>query len=706
MSDNNILDNLDADDKLEYQKRPFDLTYVGKNSGNTILHIMAFDKANFKDNKETVISILMNKSIDVNKLNKRKRTCVAEAMKFDNYEFVKLLIENSNINLELLDDKGTSVFDFACYANRPEIAMMIIDRVKSVDTEFLHRIKDKGKREEINSKIYLKNKKPKFPLSTYIPEFKIFKHSDFTYGDFKGKGTYGVVNNVIEKSTGKHLTVKKFNIDDSERVLPDQVIRDIVFLRKLNEYGTSVKIYGVLINGDDVYMVMEKLVDQISKVKNNILSLTPKLREIEILELIHDILVCIDQNSKLGIIHCDTKGDNIMTDDNGSIRYIDYGFSYYIGISGFHDIINKTIHSGTYLSKDGTDSDETVCDYIDYTTKEKLFTIVKGYTGLNIDISSVGFMIISSLVDSDDELIGVYDDKIYNKITQISHSNNFIVEEDKKIKDKILAMFGQKVTNLLMRMMIIDPKERPNAKELLNDPIFNKTKLIVPENIDMIEFKYPKEKILAGLCEKYNNESKRQYIRSGFVYYDEIYDSWKNETIALTKLSESAIPILKFFIKYFEANNISIDSFYNALYYLNEIKSEITYGKFLYYAMAYSQIYEDLTSSNEPIIQYMTKKDNLTTGQAVKLIHSMFDKCKNDPNFYRIRPTMVFVGYYKFILQCVLNDSKELSDIMMNFQNKLFSFIVNYKGETSTIKISELVKIVYDNLNTGIDISI
>lgn len=715
-----ILSSFDQSDLNEYLKNLTDNEYIGSKSGNTILHIMAILKEKFNEYRTKILTILINKTVNVNKLNKRRRTCIHEALKYFNYDFVKLVIENSDIDLSVIDDKNNDAFIFACERNNYEIASMIVDKVKSININSINSIRNLEERNMLLEKIYHKFYNDEKELPTEIPEFKIYNEKDFNIriDSIKGSGTYGVVNIAIEKESGREVVIKRFKLEYNDLYLPTSAIRDIVFLQTLNRYGGSTKIYGIMIdNNNNFYMVMEHL-DKIltSKIKF-IYNFDIVRREKEYLKLIYNILTCIDFNSKAGIIHCDTKEDNIMTDNEGRIRYIDYGFSYYLGISPYLPNINDDIHIGNYLMKDGTKSTDTICNFKDENTGRILFSIHKGYTGLNIDISSVAFMILWQTIRKNDNLYGSYNGKIYNKIRHINNSDDFLVSQSESdtYRTKMVDAFGQKLTDLLIRMMSIDSRERPNAKTLMNDPIFGKTKLRIPENIELVPLNYSKsnnmsEMIIYQMSARYNTESQNQYIRSGFVYYDEIYNHWKDETVTMMKDDFNHGNIFAKCFALASKHKISMDSFFNAIYYKYDLierglsKDTIDYNELIYIIMLYSKIYDDNDFDDNSVIYEIMAESGWSKNMAKTFIEKIFNSIKRDPNFYIMKPTMLFVNYIKFILQAVCKDESTVSDIMSSFHIELYKEITGQKDLDTKIKISDIVKNVYDRLPNKIPI--
>lgn len=719
-----FFDNINGFDRGQYNLDFNNLNYIGNSSKNTVLHLMAMAQFKFDLYKPRILEILTNKLIDVNYINSRKRTCIIEAIKFKNWEFVKLVIENSDIDLSVVDDKELNAFQFSCYYDNPEIASLILDHINNIeysDITVTSNISDLNERNKLIVKIYKKFYSSKSLYSTDDPEFKIYSENDFTISSdkVKGVGSYGVVNIAIEKSTGKEVVVKRFNNNINDKHFSDDIIKDVCFLKTLNRYGTSTKIYGIMYDSNGyIYMVMESLDKNLSE-KIKLTSMLPKdIRETAFFDLLKEILICIDVNSKVGIIHCDTKDNNMMTDKNKNTRYIDYGFSYFLGISPYFYIANRPIHSGSYLSNDGYyhPVNKPVEYYDEDNLSIKFFSIEKGFTGLNIDIPSAAFMILTQTIGKHDNLYGVHEDTIYTNIKNVgvpyfcSANPRF----SDKIKGQMIEMFGQSLTLTLMDMMKINPTERPTAREILNSKFFN-NKLVIPEAIDLSSISLVNNNSIStntiyNMTSRYNTISTQQYLRGGFVYYDDIYDHWKDVKV---KLIRGKSEVRNLFTKVFSlANkrNISLDAFFSSVYYMCDRYSETnslppnSYERMCYIMMSYSKLYEDSGFDEDALINVMMAS-NMTKDEAIALCTEMFNNIKYDPTFFQMRPTMLFVGYIKFILMATCKESY-INDIIGRFIVDLYKFITGSVGENITMKISDIVKKVYNELPGSIPINI
>ena len=92
--------------------------------------------------------------------------------------------------------------------------------------------------------------------------------------------------------------------------------------------------------------------------------------------------------------------------------------------------------------------------------------------------------------------------------------------------------------------------------------------------------------------------------------------------------------------------------------------------------------------------------------QVIILMNDMFEKVKNDPYFFKLRPTMIFVNYIKYILMVVCKDETTISNLMSKLQYELLIFITDYKGPQIEMKISDIVINTYNKIEGAIPINV
>lgn len=688
-------------DKIQYNNNFTNFNYVNNNTGNTVLHLISMVPHKFKDLQDIIVNIL-KKGKFLATLNNEKSNFLHIAAKYENYEFLKLTFKILN-NLNVLMTKNNNEetpFTIICSKNNLDIAKLLIDNKINFDVADL-----------INSTVEFQDQIVEYILNSTIksispkePEFRIYSLDEFEHfiKPKNNSGSYGEVTIATNKADKSKYILKKFIRNVKKFYLPDEIIREIMILKALNRYGYSAKIHGIIFVNDDFYVVMEQLDSIISNRINiiNILSSVEK-RETHFMKMINDCLHCIDANSKAGFIHCDTKGDNLMIDIKGNVRYIDYGFSYFIGISPFQNNVDKIIHEGGYLSYDGVSNLETEVMY--EVTNFEDFTVKKSINSYNIDIPSIALMIIYHSID----YAGSFDYNkrvllwishkgiIYNKVNRMEKTYFRCVRVHEKVYPKMISTFGQKVTDILIRMLDVDPKMRPTAKEFLGNftyPILNPLKI-----------EYTGNNNLNKIIKMYN----RDYNGTEFVYYDDIYNHWKDKKILLIKIPSDINFAPNNIDEIIVNHKISLDTLYNSYYYIHKLinsgfQSNNYIIVFLCVMLTYTKLYDDSTFDKDSFeYQCESYGFNVVTNKAE--LNSIFKHIISDPEFYEMIPTMPIVNYIKFILSLVCSDSQYLSDLMERFNIELFNHIINYNGKFWIGTVSEMVKSIYDLLPNRIE---
>lgn len=718
MPDNDtILSNIDADDLVEINGGFKNFNYIGKNTKNTYLHLLAIFSSNFSLYKDLILRIIDNNLIDVNSLNIKGRSCIHEAFKYSNYEFIKLIIKKTNINLSHKDINNHSPFCWACYRGDISMIIFILENGGSFEEGDLSYISNNSLRNQISKILIYKRIDYKQMINDdEMPEdyeFKIYRESDFIFENrIIAEGSFGSIIIATDKNTGGKRILKKFKNDYTYSFLSDE-IRDIIFLKNLKRNKHVVQLYGIFLINDDIYMVMEHLLVNIeSVIEYNFYLDDIEERRKKFKKLLLETIKCVDANSQIGLIHCDTKSNNMMINDKGTVKYIDYGFSYYLGISPFVNNINKRIHIGTYLIDDGVKKDNQLTEYYD-NKGNLLFKINKNYTSYNIDILSVAYMFIS-------EIIGYSNKHFTHKgILYSREEKSNICTNVNHYERKIEEIFGTEIKNILYSMLEIDSSIRPMAKELINLPFFNERILNIPKNFELTDINF--NDTFMNLYDPYNTINMKNYIRIGFIYFDDIKNHWKNKSIETICIKNNNL--FKIFgnlkdltFKY----KICTDALFNTIYYIiscinrNERNTESPFSIndiiknkniSMYILLQYSNLYDDSSFNIDGLFIEVTKDESLTKIQFEKNCQKLANKIKADINFYNMTPTMFYVGYIKFILQYITKNLSRIKLLYKNLTERIYENITTYgKFEDNSITIEKLVIDSYNSLPEKFDL--
>jgi serine/threonine protein kinase len=722
MNINTVLKTLNQNDAYQIKFNFPNKYYVCLETGNNIFHLLAMVETLFDRYSYLIDELINDNGVDINKLNLKNRNCIHEALKYSNYKFIKYVMTLNKFNLVQLDINNFTPFTWACFRGNIDIIILILENGGEYKSGDLSYISCDKLRSSV-SKILINREKIKYNIHIgdgNMPDdydFRIYKEDDFILeSDIIASGTYGYVRVAVDIKTGNKCILKTFK-SNINYTFSTSEIRDIMILKHLKPNKHVVNIYGILIDKyNNIYIVMEKLIGIVDNLLYDIYKVKDDNKRIEMFRnLLYHCIKCVDGNSKAGVIHCDVKNDNLMINEKGEVKFIDYGFSYYLGISPFVNNINKKIHNGEYLAKDGVSENNQDISYFDE-NGNVILTIKKDYTGLNLDISSLAIMFILNITK--------YKDLCF------THKNKMYVNNKKfwKLTDEhhssILYFFGSEMTNILYLMLEVDSNIRPTAKELLALPFFGGTSLTIPKDIKIKNVKFSTNKN-NNLFNYYNTITKENYIRSGFVYFDEILDHWKDENISILNVD---IPELKSIFSLLRETtinyNISTDALFNTIYYINscvnrDLTDEITPLRIndfidnkdisLYILSQYSNLYDDSEFEKDILIIEMSKANNIILNNEnleiyKNKVQDLANKIRSDTYFYKMIPTMFYVGYIKFILQYIIESSNKINNICTNLTMNIYNEITSKSNFQNDITIGEFIINIYKNTENNIKI--
>ncbi|OMJ23187.1 CTD kinase subunit alpha [Smittium culicis] len=166
------------------------------------------------------------------------------------------------------------------------------------------------------------------PSTVYVNKYKNSSKlkSKFEILTQVGEGTYGKVfkANMVNSEGSRLVALKRIRIDQERDGFPITAMREIKIMKSL-DHPNIVKLVDVVSNSDrDIYMVMEYLGYDLS----GLLARSDWVLEQEnIKSLVHQILSGLNHMHEYGIIHRDIKGSNILLNDKGELKIVDFGLA-------------------------------------------------------------------------------------------------------------------------------------------------------------------------------------------------------------------------------------------------------------------------------------------------------------------------------------------------------------------------------------------
>jgi len=151
-------------------------------------------------------------------------------------------------------------------------------------------------------------------------------------GQFVGGGTFGSVYVAVNLDSSQLMAVKEIRLQDPQ-LIPTIVsqIRDEMTVLQILDHPNVVSYYGIEVHRDKVYIFMEycaggslaNLLEH-GRIEDETVITVYALQMLEGLAYLHES----------GVVHRDIKPENILLDQNGVIKYVDFGAAKIIARQG------------------------------------------------------------------------------------------------------------------------------------------------------------------------------------------------------------------------------------------------------------------------------------------------------------------------------------------------------------------------------------
>ena len=369
-----------------------------------------------------------------------------------------------NHGLHFISSDRLNGFTYICFNANSVLANLIIES-EHVTKSFLLTKNTKKKSalsfipKHVNTREMNKIKRRILNLANssvlYDDAFKIYKKDDFTfvkYGIGDDSGSYGSAVHVIEKSTGRNMSIKKYS-DCAAEVISDSTMKEITYLRWVNKMfpGIAVKIYGIYFEDSCIHMVQEYLQYTLLDLYELIASFEPEERNEYIKMLLRGLITAAEALNSMGLDHNDLKIQNIMIDDSGRLRLIDFGLVDYLGLMP-RKVFNDNCIMTEYIK--APDAENETEDFISSSRT------------LNNDVFSIGCIIINLI-------FGTYYDKYFSSENKLYVSRqNYNYRDHRQIPYSKIYDISPLLLDLLLGMVHCDSEIRLFAKECFQHEYF------------------------------------------------------------------------------------------------------------------------------------------------------------------------------------------------------------------------------------------
>ena len=297
-------------------------------------------------------------------------------------------------------------------------------------------------KEEVNPEFLNKVKERLLKISPTVKmglEHECNKSDFFRCGDYCiGKGAFGEVWKVNHKKTNELYVIK---VLDKERLkllkIIDHLNLEIEIMYKLH-HPHIIQLINHFEDDDNFFMIMPYASrGQLFTLLKKNTKFDQKMTSQFLRELISAVKYLHEHN----IIHRDIKPENILLDQNYRIKLCDFGWSNYCSPN---------------------EKRKTFCGTREYISPEMIKKLPHDH---RVDIWSIGVLLFECLAGYP-PFTGQTDSEVFRRINQL------------KIKWPI--DFPPLAKNLVMKILKVNPEERPSLDEILKHSWFNHTPILRP----------------------------------------------------------------------------------------------------------------------------------------------------------------------------------------------------------------------------------
>ncbi|KAJ2478140.1 kinase subunit of RNA polymerase II carboxy-terminal domain kinase I [Coemansia sp. RSA 2131] len=279
-----------------------------------------------------------------------------------------------------------------------------------------------------------------------------------------GEGTYGKVYKARNKETGQVVALKRMRIDMEREGFPITAMREIRLLKELQHPNITQILDVVPESGNAVHVVMEYMDYDLSGLINHPQwNPDPAHRK----SLMHQLLGGLRFMHERGILHRDIKGSNLLVNQQGQVKYVDFGLARSFHHTHKQEFTNRVITLwyrppelllGTTLYGPEVDIWSLGCVILE------LFLKKPAFQGQN-DIDQLEQIF---------KMMGSPSPEIWATFKKLPWA--CYMTPSTRYENRLRSMLSSKMTtsavDLISWMLLLDPKSRPSAAKCLDHRFF------------------------------------------------------------------------------------------------------------------------------------------------------------------------------------------------------------------------------------------
>ncbi|KAI8988440.1 kinase-like domain-containing protein [Mycotypha africana] len=271
------------------------------------------------------------------------------------------------------------------------------------------------------------------------------------WGEFVGKGSGGSVRIIRRNTDGKTFAVKEFRKrgpGENEKEYVKKVTAEFCIGSTLHNYNV-IEALDIIQEGQTFYEIMEYAPNDLFNIV-----MSGKMTDEEIACCWRQLLNGVDYLQTMGIAHRDLKLDNMVLDERGIVKIIDFGCA---------TVIKYPFEEHTHLSKGICGSDPYIAPE-QYTQKE--------YNALKTDLWSCGIIFICMTIRR-------FPWRLPRPEKDQSYSN--FIQPDGNGAERLFKLLPRYARPVISQILVPDPQNRCTLEDVLKDDWVKSIDCCTPE---------------------------------------------------------------------------------------------------------------------------------------------------------------------------------------------------------------------------------